>query len=106
MAGPGQVGRGKVAGKSGKVAAKRHRKQAAPADRISKPALRRLARRGGVKRLSDLVYKEMTGIVKNYLTKIVQLAINYAAHCKRKTVYTADVLCALKSVGIKLVGYN
>ncbi|RCV43698.1 hypothetical protein SETIT_9G314600v2 [Setaria italica] len=31
---------------------------------ITKPAIRRLARRGGVKRISDLIYEETHGVLK------------------------------------------
>ncbi|RXG51054.1 hypothetical protein Avbf_19062 [Armadillidium vulgare] len=32
--------------------------------RVSKPAIRRLARRGGVKRISGLIYEETRGVSK------------------------------------------
>ena len=50
---------GKVSGKGG--AARRHQQGAPTKDvimGITKPAIRRLARRGGVKRISSLVYDE------------------------------------------------
>jgi histone H4 len=34
---------------------------------IDKPAIRRLARRGGVKRISDIIYQETRGVLKTFL---------------------------------------
>ena len=34
---------------------------------ITKPAIRRLARRGGVKRISGLIYEETRGVLKVFL---------------------------------------
>ena len=54
-------GRGKGGKGLGKGGAKRHRKVLRDnIQGITKPAIRRLARRGGVKRLSGLVYEETT----------------------------------------------
>ena len=54
-------GRGK-GGKGGKGGAKRHRKVLRDnIQGITKPAIRRLARRGGVKRISGLIYEEVCG---------------------------------------------
>jgi hypothetical protein len=36
---------------------------------ITKPAIRRLARRGGVKRISGLIYEETRGVLKVFLEK-------------------------------------
>lgn len=97
-------GRGK-GGKGGKVAAKRHRRQQQATDKISKPSLRRLARRGGVKRLGAAVYPEMCSVAKLYLEEVLRLSVTYANHAKRKTVICADVLYALKRLGIRFIGY-
>jgi histone H4 len=45
--------------------AKRHRKVLRDnIQGITKPAIRRLARRGGVKRISGLIYEETRGVLK------------------------------------------
>lgn len=98
------TGRGK-GGKSGKVAAKRHRRSQQTGDKISKPSLRRLARRGGVKRLGSAVYKEMTTIARVYLEEVLRHSVTYANHAKRKTVSCNDVLYALKRLGVRFIGY-
>jgi histone H4 len=57
MSGHGKGGKG-----LGKGGAKRHRKVLRDnIQGITKPAIRRLARRGGVKRISGLIYEETRG---------------------------------------------
>ena len=51
---------------------------------ISNWAIRRLARRGGVKRISELIYEETKSILKSYLEKVLKDAIIYTEHAKRK----------------------
>ena len=53
----GKGGKGKVGGKTG---GKRHTKRSAKpsSEGITKPAIRRLARRGGVKRISSFIYDD------------------------------------------------
>ena len=38
---------------------------------ITKPAIRKLARRGGVKRISDLIYEETRGVLKIFLENVI-----------------------------------
>lgn len=58
-------GRGKGGKGLGKGGAKRHRKVLRDnIQGITKPAIRRLARRGGVKRISGLIYDETRGVLK------------------------------------------
>jgi histone H3/H4 len=40
---------------------------------ITKPAIRRLARRGGVKRISGLIYEETRGVLKIFLENVSAL---------------------------------
>ena len=40
---------------------------------ITKPAIRRLARRGGVKRISGLIYEETRGVLKIFLENVKRL---------------------------------
>ncbi|VAH08307.1 unnamed protein product [Triticum turgidum subsp. durum] len=61
-------GRGKGGKGLGKGGAKRHRKVLRDnIQGITKPAIRRLARRGGVKRISGLIYEETRGVLKIFL---------------------------------------
>ena len=58
-------GRGKGGKGLGKGGAKRHRKVLRDnIQGITKPAIRRLARRGGVKRISGRIYEETRGVLK------------------------------------------
>jgi histone H4 len=63
---------------------------------ITKPAIRRLARRGGVKRISGLIYEETRRVLKEFLTGIIHDAIQYTECARRKTVTVLDVVHALK----------
>merc|ERR1711890_164682 len=61
-------GRGKGGKGLGKGGAKRHRKVLRDnIQGITKPAIRRLARRGGAKRISGLIYEETRGVLKVFL---------------------------------------
>jgi len=63
---------------------------------ITKPAIRRLARRGGVKRISGLIYEETRGVLKVFLEGVIRDAVTYTEHAKRKTVTSLDVVYAMK----------
>src|ERR1700709_1635242 len=104
-------GRGKGGKGLGKGGAKRHRKVLRDnIQGITKPAIRRLARRGGVKRISGLIYEETRGVLKIFLENVSHLLANiigseteraviqvirdsvtYTEHAKRKTVTALDV---------------
>ena len=72
----------------------------------TRSAVRRLARRGGVKRLSGLVYEEIRGVLKNVLESIVHDSVTYAEHARRKTVTTADVVYALARQDRPIYGFD
>lgn len=63
---------------------------------IRRPAIKRLARRGGVKRLSKDTYDEVRKALENYLQNVVKKALLMTHHDRRKTVQSADVMEALK----------
>eukprot|EP00435_Cladocopium_sp_Y103_P057264 s169_g19.t1 len=58
---------------------------------ITKPAIRRLARRGGVKRISGLIYEETRGVLKTFLENVLRDSITYTEHARRKTVTAMDI---------------
>ena len=90
-----------------KGGAKRHRKVLRDnINGITKPAIRRLARRGGVKRLSGLIYETTRIVLKEFLEKVVMDAITYTEHARRKTVSAMDVVYALKRQGRTLYGFG
>jgi histone H4 len=122
-------GRGKGGKGLGKGGAKRHRKVLRDnIQGITKPAIRRLARRGlfvfvcyfemitqlkislftigGVKRISNLIYEETRGVLKVFLENVIRDAVTYTEHARRKTVTSMDVVYALKRQGRTLYGFG
>jgi histone H4 len=72
-------GRGKGGKGLGKGGAKRHRKVLRDnIQGITKPAIRRLARRGGVKRISGLINEETRGVLKGFLENVIRDAVTYS----------------------------
>ena len=98
-------GRGKGLGAGG---VKRHRKvlRADNLQGITKPAIRRLARRGGVKRISGLIYEEIRGAIRVFLENVISDAVTYTEHARRKTVTALDVVHALKRQGRTIYGFG
>jgi len=92
---------------------------------ITKPSIRRLARRGGVKRISGLIYEETRGVLKVFLENIIRDAVTYATvsppcqfsfgraahsvlgsqHARRKTITAMDVVYSLRRQGRTLYGF-
>jgi histone H4 len=91
----------------GKVGAKRLQKSKKEVILgITKPAIRRLARRGGVKRISALIYDETRTVLRSFLDNVVRDAVTYTEHARRKTVTAMDVVYALKRQGRSLYGFG
>ena len=107
MSGRGKGGKGVTVGKGAKGAkgakatgAKRYNRKPSATDAIkgiTKPSIRRLARRGGVKRISGMVYDETREVLKKFLENVIKDSVTYMDHGKRKTVTAMDVVYALKS---------
>jgi histone H4 len=73
---------------------------------ITKGSIRRLARRGGVKRISGLIYEETRGVLKVFLENVIRDSVTYTVHARRKTVTAMDVVYALKRQGRTLYGFG
>jgi len=101
-------GRGKSVGKGmGKSGATRHRKILRDnLQGVTRPAIRRLARRGGVKRLSGLIYEETRGALKSFLETNVRDAVAYCDYAKRRTVTALDMVYSLRKNGHRLYGFG
>ncbi|KAK5998613.1 Histone H4 [Cladobotryum mycophilum] len=114
---------GAVAGKTipggGKLGPKRHRKILKDSVHgVTKPAIRyveetrgafdrsRMARRGGVKRISGMIYEEVRGALKAYLEQVLSRAVIYVEHRSAKTVTVNDILHSLRSMGRTLYGFD
>ena len=102
--GKGKGGKGIGMGKSG---GQRHRKVLRDnIQGITNPAIRRLARRGGVKRIQGLIYEETRGVLKVFLEQVIRDAVTYTEHARRKTVTALDVVYALKRQGKTIYGFG
>ncbi|KAF7289734.1 Histone H4-like protein [Mycena indigotica] len=64
---------------------------------ITKPDICRLARRGGTKRTSNLIYEETRCLLKKFLDDVVRDTILHTTHNWRNTVTAADVTRALRA---------
>ncbi|TYG57010.1 hypothetical protein ES288_D08G109400v1 [Gossypium darwinii] len=71
---------------------------------ITKSTILCLARRGGVKRINNLIYEETRGVL--FLKNVICNAVTYIEHARRKTVTTMDVVYALKRQGRTLYGFG
>ncbi len=100
--GKGGKGIGKIGGTK-RNARKTHRQSI---EGITKPAIRRLARRGGVKRISSFIYDDTRAVLKSFLENVVRDSVTYTEHARRKTVTALDVVYALKRQGRTLYGFG
>ncbi|CAK8536354.1 unnamed protein product [Lathyrus sativus] len=73
---------------------------------ITKSIIRRLARKGGIKRISGLIYEETRLFLKVFLTKIIHDAASYTDHARRKVVTAMDVVYTLKRKGRSLYDFG
>ncbi|KAI5245606.1 hypothetical protein E4T42_06729 [Aureobasidium subglaciale] len=91
----------------GKPGARRHLKIARDnIEGITKPSVRRLARRGGVKRISATIYDETRSVLRSFLERVIRDAVAYTEHAQRKTVTSLDIVHALKRQGRVLYGFG
>lgn len=100
-------GRGKGGKGLGKGGAKRHRKVLRDnIAGVTKPAIRRLGRRGGVKRISGTIYDESRNVLKVFLEQAIKDSVIYMENNRRKTVTALDVVHALKRQGRPIYGFE
>ena len=71
---------------------------------ITKPAIRRIARRGGVKRIARTVYEDSRGVISDRLDSILKPAVIVSSHSKKKVIRSIDVAYALKELGTPMYG--
>ncbi|CCC08265.1 unnamed protein product [Sordaria macrospora k-hell] len=67
---------------------------------------RRLARRGGVKRISAGIYDDIRAALKERLQMILRDCITYTEHRHAKTVTVTDVIFALRRIGKPIYGFD
>ncbi|KAG8358031.1 hypothetical protein FVEN_g4093 [Fusarium venenatum] len=73
---------------------------------VTKPAIRRLARRGGVKRISATIYADIRAALKARLESILQDCVIYVEYRNAKTVTVHDVIHSLSRMGRPLWGFD
>ena len=79
-------------------------KRRRPIDRVAvqgvtNPALKRLARRGGVKRINAAVYDTARRALRDFLRRVVADTVVLTEYASRRTVVLQDVILALKRNG-------
>ncbi|POS83698.1 hypothetical protein EPUL_003769 [Erysiphe pulchra] len=71
---------------------------------VTKGDIRRLARRGGVKRISGTIYDEIRKSMKSFLETVLKDTCDVVEHAQRKTVTVTDVILHLflESIALSL----
>lgn len=94
-------------GKAGKKSVKRAQIKASAGNQtLTRGGIRRLARRGGIRRISDGVYSQVRDFAEYFLGIVVKDAAIFAENAKRKTITAMDIVYALKRSGRSLYGYG
>ncbi|KAF2019928.1 histone-fold-containing protein [Aaosphaeria arxii CBS 175.79] len=84
----------------GKTGLRRHQKIQRDTIRgVTNGDIRRLARRGGVKRISKIVYDDIRHELKSYLQRLLKDVVAMVEHGGRKTVSVQDVVFCLNRIG-------
>ncbi|CAI4210736.1 unnamed protein product [Parascedosporium putredinis] len=73
---------------------------------VTRPAIRRLARRGGVKRISAAIYDEVRFALDIRLRAIIKDCVHVLEYRGRKTVTVADVIFSLRRMGRPIYGFD
>jgi histone H4 len=77
-----------------------------PLQCVTQSAIRRLARRGGVKRMNTEVFPEVRTVLREFLCGVIHDAALYTDAAQRKTMIVADIVHALKRRGYTLYGFG
>ncbi|KAJ2980401.1 hypothetical protein NUW58_g6952 [Xylaria curta] len=67
---------------------------------------RRLARRGGVKRISAAIYEDARQVLRKRLEEIIKDCVTYTEYRQAKTVTINDVLHSLRRQGRPIYGFD
>ncbi|KAH9882013.1 hypothetical protein J1614_001184 [Plenodomus biglobosus] len=73
---------------------------------VTKGDIRRLARRGGVKRISALVYEDIRAALKTRLTTIMRAVIAVVESSGRSTITVTDIVFILNRLGTPIYGFD
>lgn len=89
--------------KSGKTTFKRQRRVLRDGiEGISRPALQRIMRRAGIKRISESTYGELRNVMTHYMKSIIRDMVIFVEHNERKTVQIKDLKASLEMNNIQL----
>jgi len=80
--------------------------QAVVTQNLCKGAIRRLARRGGIRRISGKIYKDVRYSFQTWLEKVLEQTNILVQHQNRRTVRPIDIVRALKLQGRSIYGYG
>ncbi|ORX89330.1 histone H4 [Basidiobolus meristosporus CBS 931.73] len=73
---------------------------------IGDMSLRKLARRGGVKRISKPIYPHIRETIVEFLNDLIRDTVSYTQYAHRSIVTSSDVCYAMKRRGHTLYGFN
>ena len=73
---------------------------------ITRPALRRVMRKAGIKRASSMTYETARYTLKAFMEKLIHDAVMYTEYAHRKTVTVRDVIAGAKRNHITLYTYD
>lgn len=71
-----------------------------------KPVICRLARRGGLKSVSGLIYVGTHEVLKSFLENVICDAVTCTEHARRKAITAMDFVYFLKRLGRTLYGFE
>ena len=77
-----------------------------PTGNITSGAIRRLARRGGIKRIAMASNVAVRDYIDDFLNRVVRDSLTYTEHRKARTITAMDVVYALKKNGRVIYGYG
>ncbi len=101
------AGRGKAGKQANRSAAKKQSNDKKYASTvITNGAIRRLARRGGVKRISFATHESVREYINDFLERVVRDSLTFTEHSRRLTITAMDVVYALKKNGRVIYGYG
>ena len=95
-----------ICGKSFGTDCGRNRRLRKEIRRISDNDIRRLARKGGVKRINHKIPREIRQILKSFLENVIKDTLVYTQNARRNSITSLDVIYALKKRGRALYGFG
>jgi histone H3 len=73
---------------------------------VSKNSIRKLALKAGAKRMGGMIYEELRGVMKVYISILLKNTITFTEYGKRKTIKVEDIEGALAQMGKAYGGYD